>query len=376
MTAIRADATALLAGTDPLTLPLWPHTPPDWFTSAEADMRTYWATNPEHWSFWQRWWDAATVGKPLDWTLQRDIALIPDAIWQSGPGPVAVEIAKIEAAHAIDQKIKDNPYAWKITFDRDTQTFAALPVEPRDLAEIVASVTASIRFLHRRCAAMKQGNFGESVKYAFAPIVSDLKADLKAHAASPLSLFKSIEAARKEFETIAHTERYGNESFLVRFFGDLASHAEDICVAAPEVLAQLKAKEAVRYELYSTAQKQAALQFTLGLHADAEGILRQVALQSLRIIHDDKSSEADKKEAWYFAKAVLPRAARAYMVETASVEGQVAPPTPKSASQRVKDFADALNSADKGVDALQENVPELVDWMSDLIQTYAASGGF
>jgi hypothetical protein len=48
---------------------------------------------------WLRWWDAATSGHPLDWQLQHDIALIPDDIWQSGPGPVAEAIARIEAAH-------------------------------------------------------------------------------------------------------------------------------------------------------------------------------------------------------------------------------------------------------------------------------------
>ncbi|MFM2389464.1 MAG: hypothetical protein RLZZ437_1019 [Pseudomonadota bacterium] len=98
--ARAADTLALQSGTNPLTLPLWhKETPPDWFTTAEAAMRDYWATNPTHWSFWQRWYDAATQGRPLDWQLQHDIALIPDAIWQSGPGPVAEAIAKIEAEH-------------------------------------------------------------------------------------------------------------------------------------------------------------------------------------------------------------------------------------------------------------------------------------
>ena len=96
-----ADALAIQSGIDPLTLPLWHNdTPPDWFTTAEAAMRTYWQTNnPTHWSFWQRWYDAAVAGNPLDWHLQRDIALIPDEIWQSGPGPVAEAIARIESEH-------------------------------------------------------------------------------------------------------------------------------------------------------------------------------------------------------------------------------------------------------------------------------------
>ena len=95
------DIFCLQSGINPLTLPLWHNeAPPDWFTTAEAAMRTYWQTqNPTHWAFWQRWYDAAVAGRPLDWTLQEKIALIPNDIWQSGPEAVAKEIAKIEGEH-------------------------------------------------------------------------------------------------------------------------------------------------------------------------------------------------------------------------------------------------------------------------------------
>jgi hypothetical protein len=110
------DATALESDIAPLTLPLWPDTPPDWFTSAESAMRTYWNQNPKLWSFWQRWWDAATSGNPLPWDLQRDIALIDDAIWQAGPEKVAERIAQIEKEHldrqslvSLDQAKEEHP---------------------------------------------------------------------------------------------------------------------------------------------------------------------------------------------------------------------------------------------------------------------------
>jgi hypothetical protein len=106
--ACAADAAALQSGTNPLTLPLWhKETPPDWFTTAEAAMRDYWATNLTHWAFWQRWYDDATAGRPLDWQLQHEIALIPDYIWRSGPGPVAEAIAKIEGEH--NQRPPEHP---------------------------------------------------------------------------------------------------------------------------------------------------------------------------------------------------------------------------------------------------------------------------
>ncbi|MEP2781622.1 MAG: hypothetical protein ABJO67_00675 [Pseudoruegeria sp.] len=50
----------------------------------------------EIWSFWARWYQGMWDGKPLDWELQRRVALIDDAVWKVGPEAVAEEIARIE----------------------------------------------------------------------------------------------------------------------------------------------------------------------------------------------------------------------------------------------------------------------------------------
>ena len=51
----------------------------------------------EVWSFWARWYRGMFDGRPMDWELQRQVALIPDTVWQDGPAAVAREIARIEA---------------------------------------------------------------------------------------------------------------------------------------------------------------------------------------------------------------------------------------------------------------------------------------
>ena len=104
---VRTDASVIIRTNDVLQLPLWPDTPPDWFTQADRETRAIWAENPEHWDFWTRWWDAAIAGTPLDWDLQRDIALIPDEVWQQGPGPVAVEIARLEELHNLRRELAE-----------------------------------------------------------------------------------------------------------------------------------------------------------------------------------------------------------------------------------------------------------------------------
>jgi hypothetical protein len=97
--AINADANADQSGEDLIHLPLWPDTPPDWFTTADAETRAIWAKDPDTWAFWQRWWDGVIAGKPLPFDLQRDVALIEDEVWQQGPKAVAREIARIEQIH-------------------------------------------------------------------------------------------------------------------------------------------------------------------------------------------------------------------------------------------------------------------------------------
>ncbi|MEL0439204.1 hypothetical protein [Phycobacter sp. K97] len=49
------------------------------------------------WSFWCEWYRGMLAGQPLDWELQRRVALIADAIWEQGPEAVTKEIERIKA---------------------------------------------------------------------------------------------------------------------------------------------------------------------------------------------------------------------------------------------------------------------------------------
>ncbi len=55
--------------------------------------------------FWQDWYKGFLDGKPLDWELQRRVALIDDAIWEAGPEAVAKEIECIRAKFELEQEI-------------------------------------------------------------------------------------------------------------------------------------------------------------------------------------------------------------------------------------------------------------------------------
>ena len=94
---ISADCSLVEAHQDPSLYPLWAAAPLPAIEENWLKARASFAEDPgKAWAFWTRWWDAVLAGAPLDWALQHDIALIPDAVWQAGPGPVAEAIAGIE----------------------------------------------------------------------------------------------------------------------------------------------------------------------------------------------------------------------------------------------------------------------------------------
>ncbi|MDZ4310639.1 MAG: hypothetical protein U1A24_08785 [Cypionkella sp.] len=58
-------------------------------------------------SFWLRWWQGAKSGHWLDWDLQREVALIPDEVWNRGTAALGEAIRKIEARYADSSKPED-----------------------------------------------------------------------------------------------------------------------------------------------------------------------------------------------------------------------------------------------------------------------------
>lgn len=56
-------------------------------------------------AFWQEWYQGFVDGKPLDWELQRRVALIDSGIWEAGPAAVADEIEKIRAKFNLEKHI-------------------------------------------------------------------------------------------------------------------------------------------------------------------------------------------------------------------------------------------------------------------------------
>ncbi|MEC8196530.1 MAG: hypothetical protein VX228_09470, partial [Pseudomonadota bacterium] len=75
-------------------------------------------------SFWQIWYDGFLNGEPIDWELQRRVALIDSETWNAGPEAVAHEIKRIEAEY-LSKKL---PLAEEITFVEGTGKFSVAPI--------------------------------------------------------------------------------------------------------------------------------------------------------------------------------------------------------------------------------------------------------
>lgn len=79
------------------------------------------------WSFWRRWYQGFLDGQPLDWGLQTEIALLPNADWKQGAAHIAEKIREIEARRLRDASV----IAEIVWFDEAAGRFDVRPTEVR-----------------------------------------------------------------------------------------------------------------------------------------------------------------------------------------------------------------------------------------------------
>ena len=58
-------------------------------------------------SFWCDWYRGYLDGKPLDWEIQRQVALIDESLWNTGPDAVAKQIEEIRARRHVETTLAD-----------------------------------------------------------------------------------------------------------------------------------------------------------------------------------------------------------------------------------------------------------------------------
>ncbi len=99
-------------------------------------------------TFWRDWYQGFVEGNPLDWGLQREVALIPDEDWDKGPAHIAYIINKIRN-NKDNQKLTSpssknkNVITSKITQNRD-----ALAVTIVGIKEQISDFNERVRGLN------------------------------------------------------------------------------------------------------------------------------------------------------------------------------------------------------------------------------------
>lgn len=264
-------------------------------------------------------------------------------------------------------------YALVVDIDPKNGFLRCRAAEIFDASEIIDRIRRALRDFGGRCrrdtSANQHGK--ELLRIAEIP-VADLRRDLRRFSEDALELFDSVEAASKELIQAARDSGLERDPALVRLIDSLRNHSSEIAASSPEVVATLRKRSEVDLALLKAASIKSAVSLCLGMRSDSEGRFHVLTSLAIAKILDPAVSEREKQSAYYFMKAMLPRAAVAVVNDEASGTEK---PKKKSLGKKVLDAADAAAKIDKGVDALQENIPEATNWASE-VYSQIASGNF
>ncbi|MEO1556520.1 MAG: hypothetical protein AAFS01_08820 [Pseudomonadota bacterium] len=87
--------------------PLFPDNWEDLTAPERKTLDRYLAAEPEKWAFWHAWYNGYVNGQPLEWDLQREVALLPEHVWLESPVSVARHIERIKARMATVVAVRD-----------------------------------------------------------------------------------------------------------------------------------------------------------------------------------------------------------------------------------------------------------------------------
>jgi hypothetical protein len=116
--------------------PLWEGKMPAAYTDA-WDLLS--KTSEPDLAFWRNWYRGFLDGAPLDWELQKRVALIPNDVWEQGNGAVAEAIREIEAEYLAEQ----SSLAEDVFYNDETARIARRVVpqaQPKTMANMLAAL--------------------------------------------------------------------------------------------------------------------------------------------------------------------------------------------------------------------------------------------
>ncbi len=125
--AAATYADTAITANDPFTIDLWHGVGMPEVIEKEWGSFQALAKDGSPWAFWREWYQSLLDAKPMNWGLQKEIALIPNKDWDKGVEHIAQIIAGIKARFVtvnipLSEEILQNP---------ETGKFYSIPVPAR-----------------------------------------------------------------------------------------------------------------------------------------------------------------------------------------------------------------------------------------------------
>jgi hypothetical protein len=181
----ESDAQDLIEGRDPFDQPLWRSG--NWLEKT-WDKSISILTNIPGGAFWIDWYQRALDGRPQNWPLLRDVALIEDALWNEGGRALDARINEIRLRHAIAA----TPNGERIEQEPETGLLRLVPES--DLSDVIRT------YVRRNIAgAVALFDDGPGNQYsALVPDLEMLRRALEDTSNLPVELFDScVRAVRR-----------------------------------------------------------------------------------------------------------------------------------------------------------------------------------
>ncbi|MCA3443319.1 MAG: hypothetical protein INF52_08075 [Rhodobacter sp.] len=292
-TCIRRDCAALEEGIDPMVLSLWGDRMHSNFTRHWDWTRMQWAkAGGPVWAFWRQFYENALAGRPQDWPLLHDIALIPAEDWHGGPD----RVHPIIEAMLLERAIKATPNAERITLNPDTgklrvETISSLP--PNHLRDAVDRL--------RDAAAIFDGIDGCNNSYAL--ILTDvaiLRDGLDRYSIRPNMLVVTCKRVVQRVETkIASGDCPRNDALVGDFLAEVAGVISDLVIFDPEVREAASARATFRLSEVSPEEGKTLERAADEVALASEGVLADEVPRDARTVSDPTRSEAERKDALF-----------------------------------------------------------------------------
>lgn len=234
------------------------------------------------WNFWGRWYLGLLNGQPLDWVLQRSIALISDSVWQSGPEAVAQEIARIEAEWLAEQL----PQADVLSFDKDAGRFRSDPI-PLQAEKLVESVLKQVEFALEVASSSNCGINASSTACLYIDQTLEHCRD------DPNAIEQNFEIARQDIVDGVKNGTYFEDSKLVALERALERAVTDLRANHPEVAQAWETRVSYKLNLANADQKQLIVEKTTELiSVTSEKLGREMTLDAKTIASTEGEVQA------------------------------------------------------------------------------------